>query len=118
MRRSFNRITLLSSTTGTGTASGTGSSFEVGTYDKGVFFLDITACTGTSSPTLAVKVETYNVLGNDWLTLGTFTTGTATGTERITSEYIGERIRGYYLVGGSGTSARSFTFSVEGLVKS
>ena len=116
MRRSFNRISLFPSTTGTGTASGTGSSFEVGTFDTGVFFLDITAGTGTT-PSLAVRVETYNVLGNDWLTLGTFTAGTAAGTERITSAYLGERLRGYYAVTGSGTSA-SFTFSVEGLVKS
>ena len=114
MRRSYDRITLFSSMTGTGTASGTGTSFEVGTYDKGVFFLDITAGTGTT-PTLNVKVETYNVLGNDWVTLGTFTTGTGTGVEKITSEYLGERIRGYYAVGG--TSA-SFTFSVGGIVKS
>ena len=114
MRRSYNRITLFPSTTGTGTASGTGTSFEVGTYDKGVFFLDITAGTGTT-PTLNARVETYNVLGNDWVTLGTFTQGTATGTEKINVEYLGERIRGYYAVGGT---TASFTFSVEGLVKS
>lgn len=114
MRRSYNRITLFPSMTGTGTASGTGTSLEVGTYDKGVFFLDISAGTGTT-PTLDVTVQTYNVLGNDWVTLGTFTQGTGVSTERITAEYLGERLRGYYAVGGT---TASFTFSVGGIVKS
>lgn len=114
MRRSFNRLTLFPSTTGTGTASGNGTVFEVGTYNTGVFVLDITVGSGTD-PTLDVFVQSYDCLGTHWYDIGTFATGTGATRERITSSFLSERIRARYAVGGT---TATFTFTVAGLVKS
>lgn len=114
MRRSFTRTTLLPSTTGTGSDTGTGTSLEVGTYDKGVFFLDITVGSGTSC-TLDVAVQSYDVLGAGWYDVATFAQGTGATAERITAEYLGEKIRGSYSVGGT---TSTFTFTVGVVLKS
>jgi hypothetical protein len=112
MRRTYDRLTLFASATKT--ASGTGSAFDVGTYDQGVFFLEVTAASGTS-PTLDVDIQTYDIVGGDWHTLVSFTQAIGTGKEMKTSGYLGEQIRINYTIGGTDPS---FTFSVGAIVKS
>lgn len=112
MRRSFSTIPLFPSATKT--ASGTGPVFEVGTYDRGSFFLEVTAASGTS-PTLDVDIQSYDVVADAWHNVVSFAQATGTGRQRKTAEYLGERIRVNYTIGGTDPS---FTFSVGAVVKS
>lgn len=91
------------------TATGTGSSYELG--DRGVLrlLLDVTAASGTS-PTLDVAVETsYD--GSTWRSVAAFAQKTAAGTERKSFSGCDRFVRITYTIGGT---TPSFTFSVSG----
>lgn len=91
------------------TATGDGSSVEVG--DRGVvrLLLDVTAASGTS-PTLDVTVET-SFDGTTWRQAGTFTQQTAVGTERKSFSGLDRFVRVTWTIGGT---TPSFTFEVSG----
>lgn len=96
-----------------GTAGATGntqSTPKVCRYSKeGVFFLDVTAASG-SSPTLDVTIHTYDEVGGNWHLLGTFDRMTATGTDvGYIASGLGEKLSVTYTIGGT---TPSFTFKV------
>lgn len=91
------------------TATGNGSSVEVG--DRGVarLLLDVTAASGTS-PTLDVTVETSHD-GTTWRQVGTFAQKTAAGTERKSFSGLDRFVRATWTLGGT---TPSFTFEISG----
>ena len=96
-----------------GTATETGntqSTPKVCRYSKeGIFFLDVTAASGTS-PTLDVTVHTYDEIGGNWHLLATFDQKNAAGTDvGYLASGLGEKLSVTYTIGGTGPS---FTFSV------
>jgi len=86
------------------TSSGQSNSYGVGEFDKGQFFLNITAGSGT----LAAKIQT-SPDGTDWHDLVSFASATGAITELKTSEYLGLYLRGIWTISGGG----SFTFSLD-----
>jgi hypothetical protein len=100
---------------GTKTESGdTKTAFiDVQGFKGGLFFLKCTAKSGTT-PTLDVKVITYDKKTADWYDLVTFTQLTEVGKEMKSSSDVGQRIAIVYTIGG-GTP--SFTFIVSAILK-
>lgn len=91
------------------TASGSGSSVELG--DRGTLrlLLDVTAASGTL-PSLQVDVQTsYDA--TTWRTLGGFTALAATGSQRASFPGADRFVRATWTVSGT---TPSFTFSVAG----
>lgn len=101
-----------------GTAGATGntqSTPKVCRYSKeGVFFLDVTAASG-SSPTLDVTINTYDAVGGNWHLLASFDQMTTTGTDVGYVEYgLGDKLSITYTIGGT---TPSFTFTVAAHLK-
>lgn len=99
---------------GTKTATGdTKTAFiDVEGFKGGLFFLKCTAKSGT--PTMDVKVITYDKKTADWYDLVTFTQLTDVGKEMKPATDIGSRIAISYVIGG-GTP--SLTFTVGAILK-
>lgn len=96
---------------GTVTANGNSRSSPVITKwaKEGIFFIDITAVSGTS-PTLDITLKIYNELDEKWHLLATFSQKTAVGTDIGYVQYgLGEKVAIDYAVGGT---TPSFTFKV------
>ena len=100
---------------GTATASGnTKTAFiDASSFKGGLFFLKCSAASGTT-PTLTVKVITYDRKTADWYDLVTFTQLTGVGKEMKTVADIGQRIAIEYTIGGT---TPSFTFTVSAILK-
>lgn len=81
---------------------------------EALFFLDITVVSG-NSPTLIVKIDTYDAKKNDWHLLGTFSTRSTTATDMgAIASNLGEKVAISYTIGGT---SPSFTFSVTANLK-
>lgn len=100
---------------GTRIASGVSADYSyVNSYKEGVFFLNVTAASGTL-PTLAVDVEVKDVVTGEYYLLVSFSQKTAVGKEKIgLPNCIGNSIRVKYTIGGT---TPSFTFSVTVALK-
>jgi len=101
-----------------GTAGATGNTqstpIPCKTEQEGVFYLKITAATG-SSPTLDLVIQTYNPMTETWHTLATFDQKTTTGQDEGFVQYgLGEKIACIYTIGGT---TPSFTFTVDVTLK-
>jgi hypothetical protein len=91
------------------TASGTGSSVELGDRGTARLLLDVTAASGTL-PSLQVDVQTsYD--GTTWRTLGGFTALAAAGSQRASFPGCDRFVRAIWTISGTDPS---FTFSVSG----
>lgn len=91
------------------TASGNGSSVELG--DRGTLrlTLDVSAASGTL-PSLQVDVQT-SADGSTWRTIGGFTALATTGSQRASFPGCDRFVRAAYTLSGT---TPSFTFSVSG----
>lgn len=101
---------------GTAIASGDTSATPTNTrHDKeGIFFLDVTAVSGTS-PTLDVTIKVYDELSGKWFELASFDRKTATGSDVGYIQYgLDDKVAVYYTIGGT---SPSFTFAVNGHFK-
>ncbi len=99
-----------------GTATSTGntqSSPVVSKYsEEAIFFLDITAVSGTN-PTLDLTIHVYDEIGGNWHLLATFSQNTATGTDVGYVQYgIGSKLSITHTIGGTNTPSFAFTVSV------
>lgn len=96
------------------TASAQTTTTAVGAYTMGVFYLDVTAVSGTT-PTLNVTIEGKDPTSGKYFTIGTFTQLTAIGNQRITiPQLLDSNIRVNYQIGGT---TPSFTFTVGATFK-
>jgi hypothetical protein len=101
--------------------AGTTYSYEYYAFNvfmQGIFYLNVTAITGSATPTLTVTIQELdeqldpNAAGS-WHDLApAFTAVTATGKQRIIINPIGMRLRAKYVI--TGTSP-AFTFTVTGV---
>ena len=96
-----------------GTATSTGNTQATPTGSKyseeAVFFLDVTAASGTDE-TLDVTIHTYDEIGGNWHLLATFDQKTTTGTDVGYVQYgLGTKLSATYTIGGTDPS---FTFSL------
>jgi hypothetical protein len=99
------------------TASGDTSTtpVDVKKYKEAIFFLDVTAVSGTT-PTLDVKIKTKDPVSGKWFDLVTFTQATAVTSEMKTvSGLLGSQIAVFYEIAGT---TPSFTFSLGAVLKS
>ena len=100
----------------------------------GIFWLDVTAVSGTS-PTLDVKIQGYDQTGGDWVDLGdnvagtgayAFAQKTGAGQDQLTiypgltasgnavcNGILPQQLRAVGTVGGSSTPTVTFTLSVD-----
>jgi len=103
-------------TSGAETADGNSEDFEnFQNYEQAVFYLDVTAVSGTS-PTLDVTIEEKDPVSGKYFTIGTFAQKTATGSERIViNPLYGTILRAKWVIGGT---SPSFTFSLSAVCKS
>jgi len=100
---------------GTKTESGDskGAFIDVEEFKGGLFFLKCTAKSGTS-PTLDVKIITYDKKTADWYDLVTFAQLTDVGRQMKSAPDVGGRIAISYVIGGT---TPSFTFTVSAILK-
>lgn len=97
------------------TTSGYTNAKNVGEYIEGVFFLEITAKSGTN-PTLDVALEYSPDQGATWFTSGTaFTQADDISKQSLPVSALGNHIRFAWEIGGSATP--SFTFSIKASLK-
>ncbi len=91
------------------TATGEGTTVEIG--DKGTLrlLLSVTAADGTN-PTLDITLQTSKD-GSTWRTLGTFTQATGTTTERKSCSGCDRCVRANATLGGS---SPEFTYTIDG----
>lgn len=104
-------------------ASSAGAAVDLDSL-QGVFYLDVTAGTGTT-PTLDVDIEELDLVSGKWFAIASFTQATGVTNERILSPgpanngapYVGglpgRRYRAAYAIGG-GTPSFDFTVSFAG----
>ena len=80
---------------------------------EAVFFLDITAVSGTN-PTLAVTIDIYDVTTEKWGLFATFNTATSVSFQNgFVGDVLGDRLAISYVIGGTNTPKFSFTASVN-----
>lgn len=104
-------ITLLpSASRGDNGVSGNG--IFVGENQEAVFYLNVTAASGTT-PTLDVVIED-TIDGTNWDTVASFTQATTTGREVRRASNFSRYMRVSYTLGGT---TPDFTFSVKAFVK-
>jgi len=99
------------------TTSGDTSSSPVDTkkYREALFFLDVTAASGTN-PTLDVVIKTKDPASGKWFDLVVFTQATGvTSEKKVVSSALGSQIAAFYTITGS---TPSFTFSLGAVLKS
>lgn len=92
-------------------ATGTGDTYEMGELCCLRLKLDVTAESGTASPTLDVIVETSPDGVNEWQTVGTFAQKTGVSSERNVFPGCDRFVRAKWTIAGTNPS---FTFSVTG----
>ena len=100
---------------GTKTESGNsrGAFIDVEEFKGGLFFLKCTAKSGTS-PTLDVKIITYDKKTADWYEIVSFPQLTDVGKEMKSATDVGSRIAVSYVIGGT---TPSVTFAVSAILK-
>jgi hypothetical protein len=96
------------------TVSGQTADVNVGNYQEGIFFLNVTAVSGTNS-TLDIKIQTKDPVSGTYFVIASFTQVTAVTNQVITiPNCLGSIINASYTLGGM---SPSFTFSLGGVVK-
>ena len=94
------------------TTTGAGDAVDLGTRDRLLRqTLDITAVSGTGSPTLTVRLEASPDGETAWRTFATFTAATAAGSEKLSAVSPERFVRLAWTISGDGPS---FTFAVVG----
>ena len=81
---------------------------------EGVFFLDVTAVSGTN-PTLSIRVMTHDTIGNKWYVVDSFDTiSSSTSDSKSIIGGLGSYIACRWVVGGENPS---FTFTLNASMK-
>ena len=65
------------------TATGSGSAQDMRGTQEALCLLDVTAISGSATPTLTLRVQGSVDGSTNWTTLGTFTAVTATGSQEL-----------------------------------
>lgn len=113
--QSAQEVTLLASAARTTSGDTSATPVDVKKYKEAIFFLDVTAVSGTT-PTLDVKIKTKDPVSGKWFDLVAFTQATAVTSEmKAVSGLLGSQISVFYTIGGT---TPSFTFSVGAVLKS
>lgn len=108
-------VTVLASAARTASGDTSATPIDMKKYKEAVFFLDITAVSGTT-PTLDIKIKTKDPVSGKWFDLVTFTQATAVTSEmKAVSGLIGSQIAAFYTIAGD---TPSFTFSLGAVLKS
>ncbi len=108
-------VTMLTSGTRTSSGDTSATPIDVKKYKEAIFFLDVTAVSGTT-PTLDVKIRTKDPASGKWFDLVTFTQATGVTSEMKTvSGLLGSQIAVFYTIVGD---TPSFTFSLGAVLKS
>lgn len=112
-------VVLVPSTVTYATATARTTYVDTKYYKEGVFFLEAVQ-TAYVDETIAVNIQTYDEVTDDWYTIITFTTvGNATGTvqEAKRIDYaMGNRISCNWAVTG-GDTGHKYTITVSGVLK-
>jgi hypothetical protein len=109
-----NNITILPSSSRTSSGSTDASPTDATTSKEALFFLDVTAASGTS-PTLDVVVKTKDPASGKWFNLVTFTQSVGVTSElKSVSSGLGSDIAVFYTLGGT---SPNFTFSLGAVLK-
>lgn len=96
------------------TVSGASGDIAQTEATRGMFFLNVTAASGTS-PTLDVTVEAKDPVSGEYFTIGTFAQATGVSSEMVAigggsdAEFVPRTFRVAYAMAGT---SPSFTFSV------
>ena len=108
-------VTMLASAARTASGDTSAIPVDVKKFKEAVFFLDVTAASGTT-PTLYVKIKTKDPVSGKWFDLVTFTQVTGVTSEMKTvSGLLGSQIAVFYEIAGT---TPSFTFSLGAVLKS
>jgi len=123
MLTGLKRIVFKSSGAVTSAATTTTSWVDVGQFNEGYFWLNVTAFAARVDETLIVTIERkVEGTATGYITIATFTTVNSTGaadeeeTLTATTGLLGGRIRARYVTAGT-WSSKSITFSITGEVK-
>jgi len=107
--------TLILANSAARTATGNSADIDVSAWTSAVFYLDVTAASGTT-PTLDVTIRGYDPIGADYYTIATFIQKVTTGTERIVLAILADRtIDALWTIAGT---TPSFTFTITAVLKS
>ena len=107
--------TIIIHQSGAETATGNATDINVSAWTSAVFYLDVTAASGTS-PTLDITIRGYDPVGADYYTIITFVQKITTGTERIVLAILSDRtIDALWTIAGT---TPSFTFTLTAVLKS
>ena len=123
MSAEIKKLAFKSSGAVTSAATTTTSWIDVGGFNEGYFWLDVTAFAARVDETLVVTIE-REVTGTatGYITIATFTTVNSTGAQdeektlTAATGLLGGRIRARYVTAGT-WSSKSITFSITGMVK-
>lgn len=108
-------ITMLASAARATSGDTSATPMDVKKFKEAVFFLDVTAVSGTT-PTLDVKIKTKDPVSGKWFDLASFTQATAVTSEmKAVSGLLGSQIAAFYTISGT---TPSFTFSLGAVLKS
>lgn len=108
-------VTMLASAARTASGDTSAIPVDVKKFKEAVFFLDVTAASGTT-PTLDVKIKTKDPVSGKWFDLASFTQATGITSEmKAVSGLIGSQIAAFYTIAGN---TPSFTFSLGAVLKS
>lgn len=115
VKRVSQEVTILDSAERTVSGDTTASPLVVGQYQEGLFFLDVTAISGTNAK-LVVTVKTKNPIADKWFVVDAFPEVTTTGEYMLpVSGYLGNKIAIDYAITGD---TPAVTFSVAAVLKS
>jgi hypothetical protein len=108
-------VTMLASAARTASGDTSAIPVDVKKFKEAVFFLDVTAASGTT-PTLDVKIKTKDPVSGKWFDLASFTQATGITSEmKAVSGLLGSQIAAFYTIAGD---TPSFTFSLGAVLKS
>ena len=113
------KIIFKSSGAVTAAATATTSWVDVGSFNEGYFWLDVTAFAARVDETLDVTIERFAENTAGYTTIATFTQVATTGAkteEELVTASLGGKIRARYITGGT-WSSKTMTFSITGHVK-
>uniref|UniRef100_A0A6H1ZU27 DUF6385 domain-containing protein n=1 Tax=viral metagenome TaxID=1070528 RepID=A0A6H1ZU27_9ZZZZ len=99
------------------TSSSTGSYYKVEDLIEGRVYIDITALSGSDTPTLTVTVQD-SPDGTDWYTHTASGALTATGNYPLSLTNFGKYIRISYAISGTFTAGQGITFDITFVGKS
>lgn len=91
---------------------------EIGSFNEGYFWLDVTAFASRTNEVLDVTIERFAGNTAGYTTIATFTQIATTGAhseEKLVVASLGGKIRARYIKGGAASA--SMTFSITGEVK-